>query len=80
MTRSAQGEVDRGGEEDVWKSICEKLSPFVIHFEERAKKSREEEIKSKIKKDLETLKVNALLFYLFVNIAFVQHKLCLGPS
>ena len=71
MTRSAQGEVDRGGEEDVWKSICEKLSPVDIQVEEQTNKSREEEIKSKIKKDLETLKVNVLLIYLFVNIAFV---------
>ena len=71
MTRSAQGEVPRGGEEDVWKSICEKLSPVDIQVEEQTNKSREEEIKSKIEKDLETLKVNALLIYMFVNIAFV---------
>ena len=45
VTRSAQGEVPGGGEEDVWKSICEKLSPVDIQVEEQTNKSREEEIK-----------------------------------
>ena len=68
-----QGEVpkDDKEEEDIWKPICKKLSPLDIQVEEQTNKSRQAEIKSKIKKDLETLKVNALLIYLFVNIVFV---------
>ena len=71
--RGQQGEVPEEDEEeeDIWKPICKKLSPLDIQVEEQTNKSRQAEIKSKIKKDLETLKVNALLIYLFVNIVFV---------
>lgn len=57
--------------EDDWEPICEMLSPVEMGLDEKTRKSREKELKEKIKKDLESLKVTALMVYLFVNIAFV---------
>ena len=69
--QSEQGEVPRTEEEDIWKPICKKLSPLDTQAEGQTKRSRQEDIKLKIEKDLETLKVNSLLIFLFLNIAFV---------
>ena len=44
---------------------------MMLQVEDQTKRSRQEETKLKIKKDLETMKVNSLLIYLFINIAFV---------
>ena len=57
--------------EDDWEPICEMLSPVEMGLDEKTRKSREKELKEKIKKDLESLKVTALMVYMFVNIGFV---------
>ena len=60
----------RSGRSDMWEPICSQLLPLSIEKDETGR-SRREEIGQKIKKDLENLKVNALLIYLFFNITFV---------
>ena len=47
--------------DELWKKVCDELKPL----------SKDKEKEERIKKDLQTLRINAILFVLFCNITFV---------